>query len=533
MSQDAASRPRLSVAMIVRNEQDLLAESIASVQGIADEIVVLDTGSTDQTTAMARRLGAVVAEAPWTDDFSAARNRCLEMVSGDWVLWLDAGERLAEDSAAELRRFVDREAELGTAYMLLVQVPPPDTIASGEQVALPRLMPHRADLRFEGRVRETLRPSIEAAGLGVAAAPGQIIRNRRQHDRAVKTFKAHRDLELATREIAETGRCPVRLLLAMGEAYNNLSLPDQARTAFQQAIQVAEKGSSDMLEAYYGLLTALDGDPFLCGFPLNVCLEALEIFPFDAQLLLAMGNYLQKQQHLELAGRAFDTAVQYGQADPTIWHLSELGEVAAVCLSLILQMRNLDDEAGRVLVETLQRHPHSIRVLRHLLELHVKHARCDEALAVADRLALKPEQREPLRTAIRGACKAAQRDWIAALGDLEHAYLAGCHDPFLLRWLSMTHLSQGQVHAAQPVLAEWQQLEPNNGELQSYLAVLQDYTQAAPAAPSSAEEQRTGEPTEADSPARMLRIDAGAAIQQAVPPQSPVVSQMSSVDVPV
>ncbi|MEN6493336.1 MAG: glycosyltransferase, partial [Thermoguttaceae bacterium] len=83
-------RPRLSVAMIVRDEQDVLAASLESVRSIADEIIVLDTGSADQTPTLARKLGAKVCRAGWDDDFSAARNRLLEEVTGDWILWLDA-----------------------------------------------------------------------------------------------------------------------------------------------------------------------------------------------------------------------------------------------------------------------------------------------------------------------------------------------------------------------------------------------------------------------------------------------------------
>ena len=91
---ESLSRPRLSVAMIVRDEQEVLAESIESVGKIADEIVVLDTGSTDRTPELAAQLGATVHRTPWENNFSAARNHCLRFVSGNWVLWLDAGERI-------------------------------------------------------------------------------------------------------------------------------------------------------------------------------------------------------------------------------------------------------------------------------------------------------------------------------------------------------------------------------------------------------------------------------------------------------
>src|SRR5574340_274995 len=157
---DQLPRPRLSVAMIVRNEQEVLAESIRSVRSVADEVVVGDTGSTDRTIAVARQLGARTARIPWFDDFAAARNQCQALATGEWIMWLDAGERLDEHSAERLRQFVDRQAEPARAYMLMVQVPPAAPGTSAEQIAQVRLVPNDPRLRFEGRVRETLLPSL-------------------------------------------------------------------------------------------------------------------------------------------------------------------------------------------------------------------------------------------------------------------------------------------------------------------------------------------------------------------------------------
>jgi glycosyltransferase involved in cell wall biosynthesis len=495
-SQSSVAPPLLSVAMIVRNEQDVLAESLESVRPVADEIVILDTGSTDQTLSIAKRFGATVSAGRWNNDFAAARNACLRAVRGKWVLWLDAGERLAADSLRQLRDFVERQADPNKAYLILVEVPSAEPGSSGEQAAQPRLMPNRRDLRFDGRVRETLRPAIEAAGMIVESAPGRIVRHPRQHSQARRIAKANRDLELAAQEAADRGLTPPCLLLTMGEAYSTLGLQDRARGVFRKAIDTAVKGSSEMLEAYYGLLTALEGEQYLRDIQLSVCLEALEIFPFDAQLLLAMGNYLQSRQRLDLAGRAFDTAVKYGQVDLAIWHLSELAETAAACLSVTLQIQGHHDRALQVLEEGLERCGDSPRLLRHRMELHVKHARCDEALTAVARLPLDAEQKGLLATAVRGACKAVESDWIAALGYLQSAYVGGCRDTFVLRWLAVTLLSNGQVDAAQPVLAEWAAREPNNTEVRMYISAL---------TPSAAE--KTADSREADRATHTIRID--------------------------
>jgi glycosyltransferase involved in cell wall biosynthesis len=94
---------KLSVCLIARNEASRLGAAIESVRGVADEIIVTDTGSTDGTAELAAGLGARVFHHAWTDDFAAARNACQVHATGDWILWLDADERLKEGSAAEVR----------------------------------------------------------------------------------------------------------------------------------------------------------------------------------------------------------------------------------------------------------------------------------------------------------------------------------------------------------------------------------------------------------------------------------------------
>src|SRR6185437_14264466 len=81
---------RLSVCLIVKNEEKFIAQCLKSVQGLAQQIVVVDTGSTDRTIEIAREHGAEIHSFTWCDDFSAARNAMLEHVTGDWVLALDA-----------------------------------------------------------------------------------------------------------------------------------------------------------------------------------------------------------------------------------------------------------------------------------------------------------------------------------------------------------------------------------------------------------------------------------------------------------
>jgi tetratricopeptide (TPR) repeat protein len=217
---------------------------------------------------------------------------------------------------------------------------------------------------------------------------------------------------------------------------------------------------------------------------LAICLQALEIFPLDAQLLCAMGGYLQAQDRWDLATRAYQTAYQYGQVNPETWHVVEIREVAAACYCLSLQLQRKDDEAQRVLEEALENHPQSVRLRRQLIEQHVKHGRRDEALRQVNALPASYVGRESLRGAIRGACLAGQQNWVPALAYLESSHEAGCRETLCLRWLTITLLAVGEHDRARAILDEWQQIDPANGEVSRYREVISaDTEQTPPAAP--------------------------------------------------
>jgi len=97
-------KPKISLCMIVRDEEGNLAGCLLPVKDVFDEIVVVDTGSQDRTTEIARRLGAKVHQFPWEDDFAQARNVSLQYATGDWIFWMDADDRLARGEAIKLKR---------------------------------------------------------------------------------------------------------------------------------------------------------------------------------------------------------------------------------------------------------------------------------------------------------------------------------------------------------------------------------------------------------------------------------------------
>ena len=143
----------LSAALIVRNEERSLGACLASLQGLADEVVVVDTGSSDRSRDIAADAGARLAERPWTGDFSAARNYALDLARGDWILYIDADERVGEGTSAGVRARLRRRGYIGHRVLLR---PRPGYSPYWEL----RLFRNDPRIRFRGIIHENIWPAI-------------------------------------------------------------------------------------------------------------------------------------------------------------------------------------------------------------------------------------------------------------------------------------------------------------------------------------------------------------------------------------
>jgi tetratricopeptide (TPR) repeat protein len=350
----------LCVAIIARNAAPLIHETLQSVSSLADEIIVLDTGSTDTTPEAASLGGAKVVRHLWDDNFAAARNALLTHVCSPWILWLDAGETLLPDDAALLRQFVQQYAGESQAYYLRVATPPVAGQIGGEQIARLRLHPNRPGLIFHGRVRESLARSLQAFNVEVEHLPLTIQRGAREHDLAVKAERAQRNIRLADLQIAQRGPT-AELLNCLGEAFQAIGDAARARQHYCRAQELAAPQSTEMLEAYYGLLTCVIS-PDAVAEQTQICLAGLEQFPLDAQLLCALGGYLQATDRAELALRSFSLAAEHGQINAQLWHLPEIREIATACQGQLLQQVGRLEAAALVIEQGLTKYPHSRRL---------------------------------------------------------------------------------------------------------------------------------------------------------------------------
>jgi len=176
--------PSLGLSMIVKNAADTLRLCLESVRGVVDQIVVADTGCTDNTCDIAREFGATIISTPWQNHFADARNAALKPMQTDWVLVLDPDEELDRDAQARIPKLL-LAAEVG-GYITPIRNYVPCMVTRGwDRTTMPndgshprakdapayfinencRLFRRHPEIYFRGRVHELVEYQIRALGL--------------------------------------------------------------------------------------------------------------------------------------------------------------------------------------------------------------------------------------------------------------------------------------------------------------------------------------------------------------------------------
>ncbi|MBW2067090.1 MAG: glycosyltransferase family 2 protein, partial [Deltaproteobacteria bacterium] len=146
-------RPFLSVCMIVRNEERHLERCLKSIKGIADEIIVVDTGSGDRTVSIAKKYTKRIYFHPWKDSFSEARNHYLGYARGEWIFQIDADEELVQEDIPTLREAIKEDG----IDAIMVQIVSHFKNGKGRGIhSVERVFRNNGVIHYEGRVHNRL-----------------------------------------------------------------------------------------------------------------------------------------------------------------------------------------------------------------------------------------------------------------------------------------------------------------------------------------------------------------------------------------
>ncbi len=200
------SRPDLSLCMIFRDEETMLPDFIASVEGLWDELIAIDTGSTDRSAELLRTAGAQVRKFTWRDDFAAARNASLEPATGRWILFLDADERPTPELRNQIRALL-RDPAAGAATLVMRNEWPDGTVRRSH---LLRLFRNDPAIRFRHRIHEDVHDAIHdylpRHGLTLRHLPGTVHHLGYTREVARNRDKKERDLALLRLSLQEDPR---------------------------------------------------------------------------------------------------------------------------------------------------------------------------------------------------------------------------------------------------------------------------------------------------------------------------------------
>ncbi|MEA5015283.1 MAG: tetratricopeptide repeat protein [Candidatus Limiplasma sp.] len=312
----ASARPGISLCMIARDEQELLEDCLLSVQGVVDEILVADTGSGDDTKQIAMRCGAQVYDYPWDFSFSNARNFIMEKAAYEWILLLDADERLFPQDGAKLLDFVLGATEDGAHFKVYNHV---GAYGDGQYTlhnAL-RLVRNNGLYRFVGDIHEQL-SRVDHAPMDSLFCVTDIRLHHLGYLDSVVTRKGKRErnIPLLLRELEKNPESPF-MLFNLGNEY-------MAMKEYEKALEWYDK-SRERYKKHEAFGPHLLFRIALCHYHLNrypkavkALAKGLAVYPGCTDMAYLQGRVYMDWRRDFLAEQSFQKAIAMGQPHATL-----------------------------------------------------------------------------------------------------------------------------------------------------------------------------------------------------------------------
>jgi tetratricopeptide (TPR) repeat protein len=240
----------LSVCMIAKNEAGVIGRCLANVMEFADEIVVVDTGSGDDTAAIAQRMGAVVIRSDWREDFSYSRNISLSQSTCEWILWLDCDDVVPASSVPLINDMKRQGADKVFGFIVKNEKPG----NTGSEFMQARMFPNRRDIYFERRIHEQMMPSALRLGLRLVESAA-IIEHHGYADACKVQEKSRRNIRLLLAEWNASERDPV-MAIEIADSYFTIGEFKDAEIWYRTVLSV--RGCESVMpeiasQAYLGL----------------------------------------------------------------------------------------------------------------------------------------------------------------------------------------------------------------------------------------------------------------------------------------
>ncbi|WP_028608238.1 tetratricopeptide repeat-containing glycosyltransferase family 2 protein [Paenibacillus harenae] len=329
----------LSLAMIVKNEGKVIERCLNSVKHMVDEMIVVDTGSTDSTKLIAERLGAKVFDFKWIDDFAAARNFSIACTTGNWILVLDADEYFEEDYTVQLRQFINQPLDRIGKVTIISSYLDNGQLRTAKSAAS-RLFPR--SVSYTGIIHEQLASSFERTDTPLIFL----------HDGYYETDKSERNLSLLLKELASKPEDSY-LLFKIGKEYHRKKDAVQAEAFYTKALSNLQNHSTyseePIVDYLYLLLETKQLDKALAALEVHfVRLQHVSDYYFVCGLIyleLALQQPDEALQFVEMIENSFQYCLHLGQQSATEYVIGTASYLAAYNLGLLYEMFGQTEKA--------------------------------------------------------------------------------------------------------------------------------------------------------------------------------------------
>ncbi|MCE9562617.1 MAG: glycosyltransferase, partial [Planctomycetes bacterium] len=463
--------PRVSLTMIVKNEEHNIGDCLTTVRDLVDEVVVIDTGSTDRTREIAGSFGVVLGEFPWIDHFAAARNAALERATGDYAFWMDADDRLDADNRRKLKTLFANLTGGNDAYVMKCLCVPDKPGAGGTVVDHVRLFRHVPQHRWTFRVHEQILPALRNTQADVRWSD-VVVRHVGYVDRKLRRTKLDRDLRLLKIDEQENPHSSFNLF-NLGCVYRELGEYEAAISVLEKSLALSHPKDS-IVRKLYAMLVQCHGyvkDP-------RKAAEILEAgrkhYPEDAELLFLAGNLAKDRRQWREAETFYRQLIDGSDGQHFASVDSGLRAVRGRHnLAVLLLDQGREAEAEGVWRAVLVVDPHFLPAHIGLGEVYLKTGNAAGVHAVIETLRGMGTEAQSEAVNLEARWRLSQKDHAGAAARLEDAVKQYPGALSLRITLSHARLADGSSpEVLEAALRSILEIDPNNTQARHNLQVL-------------------------------------------------------------
>jgi len=306
---------KISACVITKNEEKNMESYFAKIQGLVQEMILVDTGSTDQTLEIARQHGAKIYKYEWKQDFAAAKNYALQHASGDWIVFLDADEYFSSESIENLKIYLkavhnNKKCDAIGVRIVNIDIDKEDTeISSFVNI---RIFRNRLNLRYKHAIHEELYNT--KGNVHIFMMENDIKVYHTGYSTSIARGKMQRNLDILLKEIEAEGEKPIQYRY-LCDCYHGLD--DYANAIKYGRLHIDAKLSSLGAEqtVYDKVIDALiksEAEPNEIKAEIQ---RAIRTFPRAPEFYCAYGRFAWLQKNYEMALQYFLKAISLNEQE--------------------------------------------------------------------------------------------------------------------------------------------------------------------------------------------------------------------------